>query len=48
MVKNLYDSSVKLSVYNNSTTLGENIRYFIYKYKIYDYEWNESINQCDI
>ena len=31
-------------MYNNLTTLGENIRYFIYKYKIYDYEWYDSIN----
>ena len=31
-------SIVKLSLYNNSTTLGEKIRYFMYKYKIYDYE----------
>ena len=31
-------------MYNNSTTLGENIRYFMYKYKIYDYEWYDSIN----
>ena len=40
----LYGSIVKLSLYNNSTTLGENIRYFMYKYKIYDYEWYDSIN----
>ena len=40
----LYGSIVKLSLYNNSTTLGENIRYFMYKYKIYDYEWYEPIN----
>ena len=40
----LYDSISKLSLCNNSTTLGENIRYFMYKYKIYDYEWYESIN----
>ena len=40
----LYGSIVKLSLYNNSTTLGENICYFMYKYKIYDYEWYESIN----
>ena len=36
---NLYGSIVKLSLFNNSTTLGENIRYFMYKYKIYDHEW---------
>ena len=40
----LYGSIVKLSLYNNSTTLGENIRYFMYKYKIYDYEWYDSMN----
>ena len=40
----LYGSISKLSLCNNSTTLGENIRYFMYKYKIYDYEWYESIN----
>ena len=40
----LYGSIVKLSLYNNSTTLGENIRYFMYKYKIYNYEWYDSIN----
>ena len=39
----LYCSIVKLSLCN-STILGENIRYFIYKYKIYDHEWYESIN----
>ena len=39
-----YGSIAKLSLYNNSTTLGKNIRYFMYKYKIYDYEWYESIN----
>ena len=41
---NLYGSISKLSLCNISTTLGENIRYFMYKYKIYDYEWYESIN----
>ena len=40
----LYGNIVKLSLYNNSTTLGENIRYFMYKYKIYDYERYDSIN----
>ena len=39
----LYGSFVKLSFYNNSTTLSENIRYFMYKYKIYDYEWYDFI-----
>ena len=40
----LYGSIVKLSLYNNSTTPGENIRYLMYKYKIFDYEWYDSIN----
>ena len=40
----LYGSIVKLSLYNNSTTLGENVRYFMYKYKFYDYEWYDSIH----
>ena len=40
----LYGSIVKLSLYNNSTTFGEKISYFMYKYKIYDYKWYESIN----
>ena len=40
----LYGSIAKLSICNNSTTLGENIPYFMYKYKIYDYEWYESNN----
>ena len=39
----LYGSIVKLSLYN-TTKLGKNIRYFMYKYKIYDYEWYDSIN----
>ena len=40
----LYGSISKLSLCNNTTTLGENIHHFMYKYKIYDYEWYESIN----
>ena len=40
----LYGSIVKISLYNNSTTLGENIHYFMYQYKIYDYERYGSIN----
>ena len=43
-MKTNYSSTVKLSLCNNSTTLGENIRYFMYKCKIYDYEWYESVN----
>ena len=40
----LYGSMSKLSLCNNSTTLGENIRYFMCKYTISDFEWYESIN----
>ena len=40
----LYDNISKLLLCNNSTTLGENIRYFMYKCKIYDYEWYGYIN----
>ena len=40
----LYGSIVKSSLYNNLTTLGENICYFMNKCKIYDYEWYDSIN----
>ena len=34
----LYGSIVQFSLCNNSTTLGENIRYFMYKCNIYDYK----------
>ena len=34
----LYNNIVKLSLNNVSTTIGENMRYFMYKYMIYEYE----------
>ena len=37
----LYESLVKIAVCNTSIILGENSRYFMYKYKIYYYEWYE-------
>ena len=40
----LYGNISRLSLCNNLTKLGENIRYFMYKYKIYEYKWDESIN----
>ena len=40
----LYGINVILSLCNNSTALRENIRYFLYKYMIYDYEWYASNN----
>ena len=35
----LYNSIVKYSFYNASTVIGENIRYFMSKYGIYEHEW---------
>ena len=39
----LYNNVVKLSLNNVSTTIGENMRYFMYKYKIREDDWYESI-----
>ena len=39
----LYNTIVKYSLYNNSTTIGENIRYFMYKYKITVDEWDQPL-----
>ena len=36
---NLFDRTVKYSLSMSSTTLGENIRYFMFKYGIYMSEW---------
>ena len=35
---------MKLQFCNISITIEENMRYFRYKYKIYDYEWHKFIN----
>ena len=35
----LYNSIVKYSHYNASTVIGENIRYLMSKYGIYEHEW---------
>ena len=40
----LYNNVVKLSLNNVSTTIGENMRYSMYKYKIQEYDWYKSIN----
>ena len=40
----LYRNIVNLSLNNVSTTIGENLRYFMYKYLIQEYDWYESIN----
>ena len=41
---NLYRNIVNLSLNNVSTTIGENLRYFMYKYMIQEYDCYESIN----
>ena len=40
----LYHNIVNLSLNNVSTSIGENVRYFMYKYMIQEYDWYESIN----
>ena len=40
----LYNNIVKVSLFNVSTTLGENMRYFMYKYKIQEHDCYELIN----
>ena len=40
----LFDQIVKHSLSMSSTTLGENIRYFMYKYGICMSDWNKRIN----
>ena len=40
----LYNNIVTLSLNNVSITIGENMRYFMYKYMIQEYDWYESIN----
>ena len=40
----LYHNIVNLSLNNLSTTIGENLRYFMYKNMIQEYYWYESIN----
>ena len=35
----LYRNIVNLSLNNVSTTIGENLRYFMYKYMIQEYDW---------
>ena len=40
----LYHNILNLSLNNVSTTIGENLKYFMYKYMIQEYDWYESIN----
>ena len=41
---NVYKQIIHHSLYNCTTTLGENIKYFMYKYRINQSDWNGSIN----
>ena len=40
----LYHNIVNIFLNKVSTTIGENLRYFMYKYLIQEYDWYESIN----
>ena len=40
----LYNQIVKYSLYNCTTIIGENVRYFMNKYDIYRDDWNSPIN----
>ena len=39
----LYNSIVRYSLYNDSTVTGENVRYLMSKYSIYEHEWHQPI-----
>ena len=49
---NVYRQITQYSLYNCTTTIGENIRYFMYKYRINHSDWNGPIivifNKIDI
>ena len=40
----LYNKIVKYSMHNVNSTLGENVRYFMYKYNFTLDDWNQNIN----
>ena len=40
----LYNKIVKYSMHNANSTLGENVRYFMYTYNLTLYDWNQNIN----
>ena len=40
----LYNKIVKYSMHNANITLGENVRYFMYKYNLTLDDWNQNIN----
>ena len=46
----LYHNIVNLSLNNVSTSIGENLRYFMYKYMIQEYDWYETYShiKCQI
>ena len=39
----LYNKIVKYSMHNPNSTLGENVRYFMYKYNLTLDDWNQNI-----
>ena len=41
----LYNKIVKYSMHNSNSTLGENVRYFMYKYNLTLDDWNQNINK---
>ena len=40
----LYNKIVKYSMHNANSTLGKNVRYFMYKYNLTLDDWNQNIN----
>ena len=40
----LYNKIVKYSMHNANSTLGENVRYVMYKYNLTLDDWNQNIN----
>ena len=43
-MNNMYNKIVKYSMHNANNTLGENARYFMYKYKLTLDNWHQNIN----
>lgn len=42
--QDMYKHIVKLSLYNMNSTIGENIRYFMYKFNIRESEWHSPLH----
>ena len=43
----LFNNIIKFSLFNMSTTIGENIKYFMYKYNITMSDWYNSFSCID-